>query len=222
MKYKISEENDQVRLRVAPNGPRSPKFNGFNVQDQDMNLLCRDAFKEWAVICSALGMGKQSLILRKGGIHEGRDGFRVAHNEFWLFPTAFHQNSGVLAPGAESIIEQVRAEQPTTDQIRIRHYVVVERVVEILDASRLPPLAPLHIWSSQTIQDKFDYRAPGIFALLVRVYELPNSVTIPNSPHFAGCRTWVELSEAVPTIGARPVVSDDVHQSRMNQLGQLL
>ena len=45
------------------------------------------AFKEWAVVCAALASGQQSLILRKGGIHEGRDGFRVAHREFWLFPT---------------------------------------------------------------------------------------------------------------------------------------
>ena len=33
------------------------------------------AFKEWAIICEALGAGVQSIILRKGGIHEGREGF---------------------------------------------------------------------------------------------------------------------------------------------------
>ena len=45
-----------------------------------------DAFKEWAVVCEALGDGRQSIILRKGGIAEGREGFAFAHGEFFLFP----------------------------------------------------------------------------------------------------------------------------------------
>ena len=57
------------------------------------------AFKEWAVVCAALASGRQSVILRKGGIHEGRDGFRVDHREFWLFPTRFHQEPGEVVEG---------------------------------------------------------------------------------------------------------------------------
>ena len=41
-------------------------------------------------MCKALEEGRQSLILRKGGIHEGREGFSFAHDEFVLFPTRFH------------------------------------------------------------------------------------------------------------------------------------
>jgi len=33
------------------------------------------AFKEWQVIVDALAVGEQSLLLRKGGIAEGRGGF---------------------------------------------------------------------------------------------------------------------------------------------------
>jgi hypothetical protein len=32
-------------------------------------------FKEWALVCEALGRGEQTIILRKGGIAEGRGGF---------------------------------------------------------------------------------------------------------------------------------------------------
>ena len=42
-------------------------------------------FKEWAVVCEALGSGRQSIILRKGGIAEGREGFSFKHREFFLF-----------------------------------------------------------------------------------------------------------------------------------------
>ena len=48
-------------------------------------------FKEWAVVCEALGAGGQSVIIRKGGIVEGREGFQFRHREFFLFPTFFHE-----------------------------------------------------------------------------------------------------------------------------------
>ena len=34
--------------------------------------MVQTAFKEWAVIVEALGQGEQIVILRKGGIAEGR------------------------------------------------------------------------------------------------------------------------------------------------------
>ena len=49
------------------------------------------AFKEWEAIVEALGHGAQIIILRKGGIAEGRAGFKPKHPKFWLFPTGFHQ-----------------------------------------------------------------------------------------------------------------------------------
>jgi hypothetical protein len=48
-------------------------------------------FKEWALVCEALGTGEQTILLRKGGIAEGRDGFGFRHSEFFLFPTFFHE-----------------------------------------------------------------------------------------------------------------------------------
>ena len=48
-------------------------------------------FKEWTLVCDALGSGAQSIIIRKGGIAEGRAGFRFEHPEFFLFPTLFHE-----------------------------------------------------------------------------------------------------------------------------------
>ena len=61
-----------------------------------MNSTIRMAFKEWSVVCAALGNGEQSLILRKGGIQELSGGFQVSHREFWLYPTKFHQQTDAL------------------------------------------------------------------------------------------------------------------------------
>lgn len=48
-------------------------------------------FKEWALVCGALGRGEQHVLIRKGGIAEGRAGFRFRHDAFFLFPTLFHE-----------------------------------------------------------------------------------------------------------------------------------
>jgi hypothetical protein len=50
-------------------------------------------FKEWQVVCDALASGRQSIILRKGGIHEGREGFSFGEELFYLFPTRFHNQT---------------------------------------------------------------------------------------------------------------------------------
>ena len=37
---------------------------------------CQYALKEWSVTIDSLLAGRQILLLRKGGIHEQRDGFQ--------------------------------------------------------------------------------------------------------------------------------------------------
>lgn len=186
-----------------------------------MDSSNRFAFKEWAVVCAALAAGRQSLILRKGGIHEGRDGFRVAHREFWLFPTGFHQQPESVVLDAQPLLSQTLAEVPPDNEVHVRHYVEVERVISIQEESSLTSLRPWHIWSDETVHQRFHYKSPGLFAMLVRVHQLPEVVRLPVSSHFAGCRSWVDFPEELSTSGLRSVLSDAVHTERMRQLESL-
>lgn len=183
-----------------------------------MKTVNRFAFKEWAVICTALATGRQSVILRKGGIHEGREGFRVEQAEFWLFPTNFHQAPEDLTENYRDLWEVVRRNPLPSDAIPIRYYAIVEATVEVTDESALPQLAGLHGWSDDVVRDRFHYKRPGLFALLVRMYALPTELRIANSPHFAGCRSWVDLPEELPTNALHPVLSDADHAERMEQI----
>jgi hypothetical protein len=174
-----------------------------------MQAANRMAFKEWAVICEALGNGRQSVIIRKGGIHEGREGFRVAHDEFWLFPTYLHQvEPENLIDEAHGLLREVLAARPPDDRVLFQYYAVVQEVHELADESSLPRLAGLHLWSERTLHERFHYRRPGLFVLPVRVYRLPAAVSLPNSPHFAGCRSWVDLPVELATAAAMPVLSE--------------
>ena len=73
-------------------------------------------FKEWALVCRAMGEGRQTVIIRKGGIAEGRDGFAFRYREFFLFPTFFHEQLDrvCLSPGAV-----LPEPQPNEIEIRI-------------------------------------------------------------------------------------------------------
>ncbi|MDB5343921.1 MAG: hypothetical protein JWP89_2298 [Schlesneria sp.] len=187
-----------------------------------MQARIQYAFKEWAAVCQALASAQQSVILRKGGIHEGRDGFRIDHAEFWLYPTEFHQEPSVLAEQGITHLEQARLQQPAMGSIAIQHYVTIDEVVEIRDESLLPRLAGLHVWSASTIQARFHYRNPLLFALLVRIYSLPQPVLLPESAHFAGCRSWVDLETELATDDLVPVLTAEEHSHHMADLRRAL
>lgn len=83
-------------------------------------------FKEWALVCEALGRGRQSIILRKGGIAEGRDGFSFRHNEFFLFPTWFHEQP------AKVRVTDLEPSEPASNAIDIRYFAKLESSYSII------------------------------------------------------------------------------------------
>jgi len=66
--------------------------------------------KEWASVCLALEEGRQTILLRKGGIHESAGEFELEHTQFVLFPTYLHQNLKMLKEPAHRGFEPMSAE----------------------------------------------------------------------------------------------------------------
>jgi len=178
----------------------------------------RFAFKEWAVTCKALATGCQSLLLRKGGIHERGGRFEVEHREFWLFPTRFHQSPDEIRGDARDLMTHVTNDAPLPGTVELLLYAVVEDVIELTDESRLTRLAELQILSQRTVVDRFRYRRPALFVLPARIYRQVRPITIVDTPQCAGCRTWVDLGKELSTDGLVPILSDDVHANRMNAI----
>lgn len=180
------------------------------------------AFKEWALVCEALGSGQQSVILRKGGIAEGRGGFGFDHEEFYLFPTWFHgQVDKVRLPGA------VLPEQDP-DKVTVAHVASLEWAGRINDKEALHRLADLHVLDASVIEERFVYDTgkgslggDGINVALVRVYRLEPAVTLPMEKKFGGCRSWIEIPDM--TGGTLvSVLSDEEHERRKELFARLL
>ena len=162
------------------------------------------AFKEWAVVCRAIGEGQQTVILRKGGIAETGGVFRPEHDRFWLYPTYFHeQQQKGIRPEFQPLLEAAEAARPAPGTIDFRFWVEVTAVqfLDQLDAALA--LEPHHIWSTETVRQRFHYRTPGLYALTMQAYEMPATLVIPEHPAYAGCKTWVDLEEAIDEAGVK-------------------
>src|SRR5688572_9849490 len=99
------------------------------------------ALKEWAAVCLALAEGRQSLLVRKGGIAEGAGGFRMEHDEFWLYPTQFHQSPDQLTPDGAELLSRAQSSAPPAGRLLIDCYAVVKAVAFVEDEGRLAELA---------------------------------------------------------------------------------
>ncbi len=180
------------------------------------------AFKEWAVICRALAAGTQAIILRKGGIAETGGEFAVEHMRFWLFPTYVHQQRPGIRPEAEPLLKEAEAEQPKPGQVALSHWAEVTGIYRVRDLSAALLLAHLHFWSDETVTRRFVYREPGIHVLAVRVYRSGQSRLIADTAAYQGCKSWVELTAALPTAGSAPVLTDEAYRDVKWNLDMLL
>src|SRR5947209_8375991 len=145
-------------------------------------------FKEWALVCESMLRGETSVLVRKGGIAEGRQGFRFKHAEFFLFPTFFHEQLQHLR-----LPELTRFEE-RPGWVGIQAWAKVEFTVWVDDLARLEPLRELHILSDHILRQRFVYSEPsGLHLAFARAYALSEPWVFPYRKSFGGCRSWVDL-----------------------------
>jgi hypothetical protein len=180
------------------------------------------AFKEWAVICLALASGRQSLILRKGGIAEEGGAFRAEHSEFLLYPTYFHEHRAGVKPEFHETYDTTENNRPGSGTIPFTHLVRVATVHYATELAKVLELNPWHAWTPDVIRQRFHYRTPGLFVLTVRAFRLPELVPRYERPEYAGCKTWVKLDSPVATEGAIPVLTDEEFVERTRLIERVL
>ena len=172
-------------------------------------------FKEWAVVCDALGRGEQSVIVRKGGIAEGRAGFSFREREFFLFPTFFHEQLEKTR-----LVDAVVPKQ-TEGEIAIQYFVQIERTRMVTLWAGALALESFHVLREEVIRDRFDYDdAPGLHVAFARVFRLEPAWIIADSKAYGGCRSWVSLPDAERSLIKVPACSDAEHQRRLQEFDE--
>src|SRR5262249_24371557 len=103
----------------------------------------------------------------------------------------------------------------------LSHFAAVTQAYHVLDLAKVLSLAGFHCWSDETVRARFAYRSPGLFVLPVRVYQAV-AVELPDTPYYAGCKSWVELEQELPTTGSIPVLDDAEFDDVRRSLQRLL
>jgi hypothetical protein len=174
-------------------------------------------FKEWAMVCEALGRGWQTIIVRKGGIAEGRAGFSFQHKEFFFFPTWFHEQPAKVRATA------LAAPEERAGEIEIKYFAKLEMARVITSWPTAEALGPFHILKPEVVRERFEYEdAPGVHVAFVRVFRVAPAWMLVNEKRFGGCRSWVELPDAPAAMRMEPVLSDAEQEQRRSEFMEIV
>lgn len=180
--------------------------------------------QEWAVCCRALGEGRITLTVRKGGIHERGGGlFALEQQRFALMPTYLHQDASRVLPAFAGDHFAVVAQDPQPGVISITCWAEAAQIWKVGELARVQALGDELLWQSDELARRFAYRdQPWLYVVALRIYRLPQPVRIPDHPGYAGCRSWIPLQQALPVVGSIPVLDDAVHHRRLSIIDRIL
>ena len=159
------------------------------------------ALKEWSIICKALEDGNQTILLRKGGILEYKKGFEIRQKSFLLFPTLEHQTEEYLqSKYLQTYDLLLRGNKSQDIQNKTNTLWVlarIEAIQEFHDHEMLPELEKYHIWNEKYVNMRMNYNPKKpMNALLLRIYRLPQPISIGINPEWAGCKSWIDIDIA--------------------------
>lgn len=163
------------------------------------------ALKEWSAAVRALLDGRQTVLLRKGGIGEKR--FEVAAQEFLLFPTVAHSHAERVRPEHQDLLQPAAADS-TDEQLLVRGAAKVVAALPVNRPDGLAKIADLHIWTDESVRtDRLDFRPKHKLAVLVvSAIPLVHPISLTRIPEYGGCKSWVQL-DVCPAL-ASPVHDD--------------
>jgi hypothetical protein len=212
--------------RVRRGKEHAPSVAAANATDAANTATTNPlALKEWAVAIDALLTGDQVVLLRKGGLLDGK--FKLEAREFLLFPTTFHvDDPRLLRPGAaERHAAALAMPEPKTlaERVPIRCRAVVEAAWSTKDGRVVEALAEeeegLHVWGPAFTEARMKWRPGAEMTLfLVRAFSCDggcdgggegggggggggNCLPVRQREDYYGCFSWVRVE---PEDGQQP------------------
>ena len=152
------------------------------------------AFKEWQLVVQALVSGEQTVILRKGGISEGKAGFQWLHDQFFLFPSLFHEQAKKVKPNEDGSPRTLKSDGRISGKIEFGVYVETLATGRLTNWEEVQRLECFHIWTKETVRERFEWGdQPSISYAVVQPRLLKESWLLKDRDTFGGCRSWFGL-----------------------------
>ena len=179
-----------------------------------------NGLKEWATVVKALEHGKQTVILRKGGILETASGFRVESKKFLLFQTWEHQEIKHVKPEYHNFLNE------TLNHKQKDGYNIITSSAEVLDQKDISSnkiiddLSSFHVWSDKYIKERIDWMPEKpLKAIFLKVYTFPQ-IEIPLQSDFEGCKSWIELNSNQNS--GQSVLTDQEIESELKRFREIV
>ncbi len=154
----------------------------------------------------ALLDGSQTILLRKGGIHERS--FAVRGSSFVLYPTVEHSHHHRVRPEHSELLTRGAADVAGS-RLVVRCRVTLVDVVTVASGDRLGELADLHIYSAEHIAERLAFRPRHPLHLLVaQAAALEPPVAVVSQEEHGGCKSWLELPFDGYGMTASPVLTE--------------
>jgi len=153
-----------------------------------------NALKEWATVVKALEQGKQTVILRKGGILETASGFNIESKKFFLFPTWEHQETKHVKPEFDNFLKEVLNNKPNEGFNKISSYaeILFEKDIESIEI--INQLSSFHVWSDSYIQERRNWMPEKpMKVVFLKTMKIPEFDLLLQA-EFSGCKSWIELN----------------------------
>ncbi|MCZ7529190.1 MAG: DUF1802 family protein [Acidimicrobiia bacterium] len=177
------------------------------------------AYKEWAVIVSALLSGEQIVDIRKGGLREEGRHFDLRSPTFWLYPTSEHQRPELLKTAYRHRIE-LSPGSPVGEPVTVPGWAEVVATATVTDPEELDALNSKLIWTPDYAESRLRWKSRDpLWVLALRVHRLETPVVLPWSDDYGGCTSWVDLRglPADPaSLPSTPALSDEAFEARLS------
>ncbi|WNG95429.1 DUF1802 family protein [Mycobacterium sp. ITM-2016-00318] len=154
--------------------------------------MTQPALKEWSAAVHAMLDGRQTVLLRKGGIHEKR--FTLDSPHFLFFPTVAHSHAHRVRPEHRDLLKPAAADSSESEVV-LRAGAKVVAAVEVNRPEGLEEIATQHIWTAESVRaDRLDFRPKHrLTVLVVQVSPLAVPERLLRRPEYTGCISWVPL-----------------------------
>ena len=131
------------------------------------------------------------------------------HERFLLFPTLYQQQREQIVASAQTRYDVIAPSLPGPETRRLNFSAEVVAGRKLATLTEAEALRGQHLWRDEVIVERFDWgREHAIHALALPVGQLPHRIKLPQLPGYGGCKSWLEVSTAISTEGAVPVLDD--------------
>lgn len=183
----------------------------------------RAALKEWAISAESLAQGRQILLLRKGGLFDEDGAFHLEHRSFFLMPTWFHQERGLVQAEHQDLWQQApREADENAKVVYLRHFARVERVWQLHENAENVLKLAAHIYSPTYLDLRFSYQGDkALLCAALRVWKLDEPVRMELRAGDLGCKSWVEWEQPLEA-SAWPALDDETFARKLQELQGVL